>query len=121
MPVMADPPLAKPRRNRNTDAPSSSPGPAGAAASWPGCGDVRQVAVGDQPGAGDDDQRGHADQEPVGGNGEHPARFAEAAQVAEGEEHDEDHRQQGGRHREAGKAEMMASTPAAMETATVSV
>ena len=64
----------------------------------------------------------HVDDEEVGGEGEDAPRFTDAAEVAEGEQHHEgDRHGHGQRVVRAGAAEMMASAPAATDTATVIV
>ena len=86
-----------------------------------GGGHVAEVAERrlDQPG---DDQHRHVGDEEVGGDGEDPARLPQAAQVAAGDRGPRTPPTWGRPPgRRLGTAEMMASVPAATETATVIV
>ena len=124
VPVSAEPPEANAFITTNSDAPSSRPCPgvpteiAPAWCSEWGWRSPRTALT--EPTMMSSD---HVGDEEIGRDGEGPARLADAAQVAVGDEHDE---ADGDPHRAVvrprlGKTDVNASTPAATDTATVSV
>ena len=125
VPVMAELPLAKAAQQEEGGHPEDE-----AAAGMAERQRARELpaAWGRVPGCradqADHDEDGHVGDEEVGRDGEHPPGLADAAQVAVGEDHHERDGHRHGTHAfppSAGAAEMMASAPAATDTATVMV